>query len=179
MRDLCLGMLLLGGCHPKDHEARETIERWHGKKVNIPTGIEARILGRDTTVSMADAMKKDYCVLTFFDSTGCTECNMQLHDWNPRVREMAGQGERVSFVFVVHARNFAAISAYAVKNKFDHVIFHDKDRALWRANPHLPTRGDLHTFLLDDEQKVVLIGNPARHEALWELYKSEIEKKEK
>jgi hypothetical protein len=43
-----------------------------------------------------------------------------------------------------------------------------------RANPHIPTDERLHTFLLDRDGKVVLVGDPANNSELWELYKKTI-----
>lgn len=177
VRVLCLGMfILLGGCHSKDYKARKAIEEWYGKTVTFPDSPEAKILGRDTTVTITELLDKEYCVLAFFDSTGCTECNMKLHDWHLRIKDIAGQQDKVNFIFVVHAKNYEAVSAFAVKNKFNHLIFHDTDNALWKANQNLPDSPELQAFLLDREQKVVLVGNPARNNSLWKLYKQQIEK---
>jgi hypothetical protein len=33
----------------------------------------------------------------------------------------------------------------------------------------------MHTFLLDENNKVVLVGSPIRNEMLWELYKELIQ----
>jgi hypothetical protein len=54
------------------------------------------------------------------------------------------------------------------------LIFYDTDNALWKANPNLPHDPEFQTFLLDREQKVVLIGSPARNNSLWKLYKQQI-----
>ena len=178
VRVLYLGMfILLGGCHSKDYKARKMIEKWYGRTVAFPTSPEAKILGRDTTVTITDLLDKEYSVLTFFDSTGCTECNMKLHDWHLRVKDIAGLEDKVNFIFIVHAKNFEAVSAFAVKNKFDHLIFYDTGNALRKANPDLPVSPEFQSFLLDREQKVVLIGNPARNNPLWKLYKQQIGEK--
>lgn len=42
------------------------------------------------------------------------------------------------------------------------------------ANPHIPADSRFHTFLLDKNGKVILIGDPVNNPPLWELYKSTI-----
>jgi hypothetical protein len=43
-----------------------------------------------------------------------------------------------------------------------------------KFNPYIPTDPRLHTFLLDRDGKVVLVGDPANNHELWELYKTTI-----
>ena len=42
-------------------------------------------------------------------------------------------------------------------------------------NPNL-TKTRFNTFLLDKENRVVLVGSPANNDKLWELYKQQIRK---
>lgn len=175
VRVLYLGMLVLWGCHSKDYETEKIIQEWNGKNIKFPSQLESKILGKDTTATVADLLNKEYCVLTFIDSTGCTECSMKLRDWYLKMKEISGQDDKVDFVFIVHTKNFAAVSAFAIKNKFNHLLFYDTDRQFWKLNKDLPQRTDLQTFLLNRKHDVLLVGNPLGREVLWELYKKQIE----
>ena len=42
-------------------------------------------------------------------------------------------------------------------------------------NENIPTDTRLHSFLLDKDSKIILVGNPLRNEKLWDLYKNVIE----
>ena len=39
-----------------------------------------------------------------------------------------------------------------------------------KLNPHLPDKEEFHTFLLDEENRVLLVGNPVRNIKLKKLY---------
>ena len=60
--------------------------------------------------------------------------------------------------------------------RFRQTVFYDLDGSFERLNPHIPTGEDFHTFLLNKENKVVLIGNPTHNEKLNKLYLTEINK---
>ena len=46
-----------------------------------------------------------------------------------------------------------------------------------RLNPHLPKNRALHTFLLDENNRVILVGNPSRNEKIKEMFYKIVEEK--
>ena len=56
--------------------------------------------------------------------------------------------------------------------RFRHTVFFDADGAFERLNPQMPKKEEFHMFLLNGENKVVLIGNPTHNEKLNRLYLS-------
>jgi hypothetical protein len=50
------------------------------------------------------------------------------------------------------------------------------DGSFERLNPHLPANEQFHTFLLNEENKVVLAGSPVHNEKLKKLYLAELNK---
>ena len=59
---------------------------------------------------------------------------------------------------------------------FDLPVFYDPDGAFERANPQLPANPLFHTFLLDRDNRVVLVGSPIGNPKMWELCKSTIDR---
>jgi hypothetical protein len=58
--------------------------------------------------------------------------------------------------------------------QFDYPVFIDEHGAFPAANPHIPADSRFHTFLLDKNGKVVVVGDPVNNPDLWELYKKTI-----
>jgi hypothetical protein len=56
----------------------------------------------------------------------------------------------------------------------DFPVFIDEKQAFLKANPHIPADNRFHTFLIDKNGKVVLVGDPVNNPQLWELYKTTI-----
>ncbi|MDR3093410.1 MAG: hypothetical protein LBU62_02055, partial [Bacteroidales bacterium] len=54
-------------------------------------------------------------------------------------------------------------------------VYIDKESFFHKKNPNIPSDERMHTFLLDENNKVVLVGSPIRNEMLWELYKELIQ----
>ena len=46
---------------------------------------------------------------------------------------------------------------------FDYPILLDTLGEFEKLNPHLPKNGTFHTFLLDENNNVILVGNPLRN----------------
>ena len=60
-------------------------------------------------------------------------------------------------------------------NQLDYPVFIDQYATFVHQNPNLPKNQQLHSFLLDKNNRVVLVGNPLYNPALWALYKRTIQ----
>ena len=57
-----------------------------------------------------------------------------------------------------------------------HNIILDSTNTFKKINPVIPlNNSSLHTFLLDKNNRIVLIGNPLNGDAMWNLFKSTLE----
>ena len=54
------------------------------------------------------------------------------------------------------------------------MILLDTKGEFLQNNPTIPKSQKYHTFMVDENNKVVLVGNPMGNEKMWELYKKEI-----
>lgn len=60
---------------------------------------------------------------------------------------------------------------------FDYPILIDTLGEFERLNPHLPKNQALHTFLLDENNRVILVGNPLRNKKIKEMFYKIVEEK--
>ena len=56
----------------------------------------------------------------------------------------------------------------------DASIFVDYDNKFGSSNKFLPSEEELHCFLLDSEDKIVLVGNPMFSNSVFNLYKNKL-----
>lgn len=61
--------------------------------------------------------------------------------------------------------------------KFDYPILLDSLGEFERLNPHLPQNKALHTFLLDENNNVLLVGNPLHNKKIEEMFYKVVEEK--
>jgi hypothetical protein len=89
-------------------------------------------------------------------------------------RVKTGEEFQPLFVFSPRAGQSTKIRNMLLLYRFDYPILLD-DRGLFpAANPHIPADQMFHTFLIDKNGKVVLVGDPVNNPQLWELYKTTI-----
>lgn len=56
-------------------------------------------------------------------------------------------------------------------------IFIDSANIFLRKNPHIPSETKYHTFLVDEDDKIVLVGNPITNKKIRNVLLSKFEKK--
>lgn len=145
---------------------------WIGQKINIPDGIVFKALGKDTLYS--DIWDKPYKIFTYIDSAGCTSCQMHLPEWKAIIRLCHQQHIDVGFIFAVHSSNFKHFEEGILASYFDYPIIYDFHNRFEKMNhfPPVPNR----TFLLDKENRILLVGSPINNSKVWELYKKQFVK---
>ncbi|MDR0973339.1 MAG: hypothetical protein LBM61_05080 [Prevotellaceae bacterium] len=153
-------------CQSKQRTDAEAIVReWMGKEIRFPelTGDTARVLD--------SLLTKEYKVLFYVDSTGCTKCKLNLGVWAGLIEESKRQlSDKVGFVFFFQAKNQRTVKYLLDREYFEHPVFMDQRGKLNKRNA-LPTQPAYQCFLLDRDNKVLMIGNPADIPSVWELYK--------
>jgi hypothetical protein len=160
---LCYVVLLVVGltaCH--DRQLERQYEAFLGSEVVVP----------DEVTGDADAR-----FVVYVDSLECSSCKIgNMYVYGDAV-DFCSQTDNCCRPVFVFAPRRADISTVRFKlrhlaNEFP--ILLDSVGVFPRANPHIPTDEQLHTFLLDRDGKVVLVGDPSRNPKLWKLYKSTI-----
>lgn len=159
-------------CNQHQREIRNIVKTWTGKKIVFPP-LTTKILGKDTIIP--DLLNHKYKVLTYIDTTGYTACRLKLFDWKLLIKEWKDLSKNVAIIFVIHSKNYEELEAIQKVNKFTYPIFYDYDAKLDSLNC-FPKISDFQTFLLDQNDKVLLIGNPVTNDAIRLLYEETIKK---
>ncbi len=119
-----------------------------------------------------------YKMIVFTDSSECSSCAIKsLNQWN-KLLYMEDKGKvKFYFVFSLIKGNAQEIHyAYRISG-LNHPIYVDTCNAFLRANPHIPSNPLFHSFLLDENDSVILVGNPVRNKKIEELFFKILEEK--
>ncbi len=164
--------LILSSCgSSKKEDIKKIVQEWQGKEVLVPDGeITYKVLGRDTLC--ADLWDKPYKIFTYIDSIGCTSCQLGLPQWKALIDSCKQQQLDVSFLFAVHSSDFEYFGHEVRFNEFDYPLIYDYKNRFDKIN-HFPP-SPYRTFLLDKNNKILLIGSPIHNPAVWALYKNVI-----
>lgn len=159
------------GCDNRKKQLTHLVEEWQGKEIRFPANPEMKLYGRDTLCP--ELFSREYKILNYIDTNGCTECRLKLFEWQLMKDEADSLNLDVSFIFVAWVKDYKHLESIQKINRFDTPILYDRHGQTDSLN-HFPARPGFQTFLLDKDNRVVLIGSPVSNEALWQLYKKTI-----
>lgn len=181
MKPLDLIILLLtvslSACQDKQKEAITLlVKEWQGKQILFPENIVFTRFASDTTNFVIPT--SDYKVLVFVDSIGCTSCKLQLSRWKEFIRYTDSISQKnIPFLFFFQFDDQWEIHSLLIRENFDKPICLDRSDSLNQLN-HFPKDIRFQVFLLDKNNKVVVIGNPVHNPNVKELYLEEISRKQ-
>lgn len=144
-------------------------------EVRIPQMSDAVVNGKDVVVTPTEQALARMVIL--YDSTVCGSCKIsQIWQWQivtDYAKVMQDKFEPI-FIFAPTVKNEREVRMSLKLHPFGHPVFMDSEQKFLAANPAIPQNKALHTFLLDKNGKVVLVGEPLNNEKLWDLYKTTI-----
>ena len=158
--------------------AAEVVKEWTGKEIKFPKELSCTYLGRDTTC--IDLYSDNYKILLYVDSLGCTSCRLKLFEWKKLMKESDTAFVRKPefvFIFQPKKRDEQELHTILRSNGFRHPVFIDEDNTIDKLS-NFPANTDYQCFLLDRDNKVLMIGNPSFNTGIWILYKSIINARE-
>ena len=149
------------------------ISHFIGTTVGFPKELTIETIGESTQEppDTTAAVK----IVVYTRSEGCDDCSLKvLSQWKRRMAEMDSLSPATAFVFIFAPARWEKLYSGLQVHRFTAPVFYDSCGAFERSNPGLPTNPVFHTFLLDKENRVVLVGSPIGNPKMWELYKSTI-----
>lgn len=150
-----------------DHQ--KIITEWTGRTVIYPLDVECYSPISDTECS--DVNTTPFTVLVFTDSIGCASCDLQLYKWSRLIDEVDSiMPQKMSFKFYFHPKDVKELKFLMKRENFKHPVYFDIENKIGKLNRFSSER-NFHSFLLDKDNQVVLIGNPIVNIQLWDLFK--------
>lgn len=159
-------LMIFAGCTSKD-ELRSTLSNIIGQRVCLC--IDSMVIhpyeNNKTDIKMNDSIPYKYVV--YIDTLGCSMCTLEkVQLWNDFLPlEMEG---KVRFYFIVESRKNEAESLFHLLSHVDlrHDIYIDTCQLFMHKNTFLPYQKVFHTMLLDEDNNVVLVGDPIQNEKI-------------
>jgi hypothetical protein len=156
----------------KTIETQKIIKEWTEKTIQFPPIGCFYPSGKDS-ISEKYFQPKEYKILFYIDSAGCTMCRLGLEVWKIYIEEL---GNKVDFLFYLHPETtkqqfyLKELKSVFQYTHFNYPVYIDTRNELNALNK-LPENPQFQCFLLDKNNKVLAIGNPADNPKIWELYK--------
>ena len=159
----------------KREEVIAIVNEWAGKEIKFPENVPCYVSGQETLSEFCDdCFHKEFKILLYVDSTGCSSCRLQLFEWKQLIEEVDSLfQEKVGFLLFFQPKNLSDIDFLYIRDGFDYPVFIDPTGTINRLN-QFPQAMQYQCFLLDGDNKVAAIGNPVSNMKIWELYKKQI-----
>ncbi len=155
-----------------ESELERLVKMMYGTSINIPLDSMKcwHPAGEDfSSVKEGSKLK----LVVYSDTTDCSTCYMRhLELWNDFVTMEKEYDGIIQFLFIIEARNGEGDFLYTKLGicNLKHSIYIDENKCLSRGNPQIPSNQVCHTFLLDENNKVILIGDPLRNEEIEKMF---------
>jgi hypothetical protein len=151
-------------------EIAKIVQHWQNKEVVFPAGMIFTNYGTDTIAYKIPS--SSYKILMYVDSIGCTSCKLQLHKWKEFISELDSfTNGSVPVIFFFHPKDMREISYLLKRDGINIPVCIDMSDKLNAIN-NFPSQQEFQTFLLNNENKVIYIGNPVHNPRVKEMYLS-------
>lgn len=144
------------------------LQQWNGKEIFFPKNLSFMEYG-EKRVDF-DISKGKYKIVHYVDSAGCTSCKLNLKQWDEFIFYMDSvTGHTVPCLFYIHTKQKRELKIALKENGFDYPVCLDMENEFYRLNK-FPMTPLLQTFLLDENNRIVGMGDPVRNPHIKELY---------
>lgn len=118
--------------------------------------------------------------VVYADSLVCSSCKLsEMYKWDELLRKVGMYGEDLKFYFIFSPSTEDRLGFDWTVRTYapEYPIYIDTLGIFERSNPHLPHNPMFHTFLLDENNNVLLVGNPLENEKIEEMFWQIVEEK--
>lgn len=166
---LCISLFAVVSCRNK---MADKVDMMISKKVAIDT-MAMNVVKPMRSLYGSINNKEKYKLIVFYDDKECLSCKAgKLNEWHGLLSRIYYdyQNVVVYFIFSPAHNDVMKLKEVLASQRFGHVIYVD-DRGIFRKqNPWLPNESLYHTFLVDYDNRIVLVGNPLQNAKISEMF---------
>lgn len=167
---IIISVFFLVSCRQKNEHIKLTMESMMSCRVNLcldELHDQTLIPHKDKDLERANLK-----IIQYVDSFECAPCILDyLHIWNSLINDRRLEKPKVQFAFIIAPSKEKLEDAYlsVQSSGVKAMIYIDSLSVFSRKNPEIPREKMYHTFVLDRNNNVVLIGNPILNKGVKEL----------
>lgn len=156
------------GRESREKEVDAAIREMMGQEVVIPSALEFFIQNAPV---VPDLESSDYKIICYVDSADCTSCRLKLRTWTGIVNDIkTAKDVDVEAVIIVDTKDRGEILEILKEQDYRFPVAIDTGGIFAKRNK-LPDKIDYQTFLVDSNNEIKAVGNPAYNPRIKELYK--------
>lgn len=167
-------MLLFMSCHNKDRKIKNDLINLQQAPICIPINKMDCIFNKcKESTLLVNENNDNLKLIIYADSIVCSSCRIKtMYKWDAFLSKLKKFPNKVK-VFFIFAPSHDKINQFKITARTlprNYPIYTDTANVFLRLNPHIPEDPTLHTFLLDENNKVILVGNPLENKRIEEMF---------
>lgn len=158
---------------------QETVEKMQQKAIEIPYDRMA-CWTNDSILEISPWKKAKMKLVHYIDSATCSTCYLQKAATNEFLHSMERLSKKEFYnVFIINPdkKTRTRIEDDFKEKQIPSTVFLDSANIFMELNPNIPSESMFHTFLLDENNKVILVGNPMVNQQVEDMMLAVMEKK--
>ena len=143
---------------------RKELHSWIGYQFNLQDDFQ--LISGDSSL-----LDRPYKIIMYIDDMGCTSCNLKLREWSDMYETAFNQimPDKISIVILFDGRDEEDMLMIIKSAQWEMPVFWDRDKVISSSRP-FPKQARKRCMLLDEENKVMLVGNPVYSLGVYNLY---------
>lgn len=151
----------------KKQEVTRIMKEWNGKEILFPQKVKFTFYGNEYVYDTIP--RTEYKIVTYIDSLGCASCKLRLSSWQNLIQQLDSMNLNIPILFFLHPFDVRSLKAILRRDNFKYPVCMDINDEMNKLN-HFLTDINYQTFLLDENNKIVAIGNPVHNPKIKELF---------
>ncbi len=161
-------MCLCASCQfSTKNSIKEKLNFWIGREIKFPNNVVYNSI-LDTIHININSYK--YKIISIIDAEGCISCRLNLREWmefNDKLQKITSGNVGIIKYISPHRRNEALYEIKSAQYKYPVCI--DVKNEIDSLN-HFSPQDSYRCFLLDENNKVILVGDPIQNSKIKDLY---------
>lgn len=173
-----LSLLLFTCCSPKNN-MQKVIAKMKSEKINISYD-QMQCWTSDSLKMLSPWRSSKMRLVHYIDSVRCSSCYLQTIARREELLKLVEKfDEEIYNVFIISPdkKTKRKLASEFAGKLIPETIFVDSANVFRRQNPNIPQEEIYHTFLLDENNNIVLVGNPYYNSKIMDMLSSIMEKR--
>ncbi len=170
---------LIFACNSQKKELQEKVEKLQSTAIDIPYD-RMGCWTSDSIMEISPWKKAKLKYVHYVDSASCSTCILSKIAANELLFRMEKLSNNEFYnIFIINPDNIAKkrLETDFHNKSIPPTIFVDSANVFTEVNPNIPSESMCHTFLLDENNKVILVGSLLGNEKIGDMLQSVVEKK--
>ena len=175
---IIINIILLVSCFSQQQQYVQEIKNLQSEIIQLP--VKGLVIQQQKIECFHVDKPNILKLVVYADSLECTVCAINhINSWKPLINYAKRFDDRLRFCFIFspQKKDLFDTKLLIVRQMFDYPILLDTLREFEKLNPHLPKNRAFHTFLLDENNNVILVGNPLHNKKIEEMFYKIVEEK--